>query len=93
MSIMAGEVDAEHVGAVVGKKAGDVPGSAAHVGDDAAAGELDERCQERALERLAVELVSEAGVVGASHRVVGSAHIRRLRPGHFCCWIVCGLTG
>jgi hypothetical protein len=87
------QVDADYLGVPGGEEPGDVPGATSHVGDRARTSELDESVQQGTVQRLAVELVTELGMVSAGDRVVGSLHtgrhavltadtVRLIRPGH-----------
>ena len=88
-----GQVDTDDLSAPGGEEAGDVPGATSHVGDRARTSELDESVQQGTVQRLAVEFVTELGMIGAGDRVVGRLHtgrhtvltrdtLRLMRPRH-----------
>jgi hypothetical protein len=66
-----GQVDTDDLSAPGGEETGDVPGATSHVGDRARTSELDESVQQGTVQRLAVEFVTELGMIGAGDRVVG----------------------
>jgi hypothetical protein len=71
---LVGEVDADHVIVQAGKESRHLTGPASNVRDRALGDKFDERLQQLAVERLAVELIGQGAVVVAGDGVVGVAN-------------------